>query len=138
MMESFQCLPLVVTVFLHVVSTASPNTPDSVQNDWWTTKCGVSNREQEGRAPGQTYSSPSGSSPWQVAIYTVGRSGRVHQGNMDFLCVGTIIAPSIVITAASCLFNENIKKAIRPERLRVVAAKQSLSLKFERDAQMKE
>uniref|UniRef100_A0A146LG45 Ovochymase-2 n=1 Tax=Lygus hesperus TaxID=30085 RepID=A0A146LG45_LYGHE len=135
MLEFFQCVVVLLFALLHANHAAISNRPGDVEKEWWTTRCGLSNRVQENRAPGQSYPSPSGSSPWQVAIYTVSRSGRMNDVTMDFLCVGTIIAPSVVITAASCLFNENIKKAIRPEKLKVVAAKQSLLLKHERDAQ---
>ncbi|BES95295.1 serine protease 1 [Nesidiocoris tenuis] len=81
------------------------------------------------------YSSDLGSTPWQVALYAMPGTRRTK---WQFKCAGTILTPKIVITAASCVFNENIKKLLRPERLMVIAAKQDLTLNTEPDAQRRQ
>ncbi|XP_059217733.1 uncharacterized protein LOC106083578 [Stomoxys calcitrans] len=73
--------------------------------------------------------------PWHVAIFR-----RQENGTHIYICSGSIVSPSIIISAAHC-FWDNLKNARRPISIfRFVAAKQDSEYSFSREGyeQMRE
>uniref|UniRef100_A0A146LM65 Inactive serine protease PAMR1 n=1 Tax=Lygus hesperus TaxID=30085 RepID=A0A146LM65_LYGHE len=76
------------------------------------------------KSPPYSAPSPLGSSPWNTVIY------RLEDTNNEwkFSCCGNIIAPNVVLTAASCVFVEQVREFVNASYVRVIAAKTHTSL----------
>ncbi|KAF6199117.1 hypothetical protein GE061_007142 [Apolygus lucorum] len=77
------------------------------------------------KTPAYSASSPLGSSPWNTVIYRKDTSSE-----WQFSCCGNIIAPNVVLTAASCVFVEQTRLFLNASYVRVIAAKTHNSLRL--------